>query len=205
MTSRRSGTARRLRSRRSSRGAAGSRNAPPNIPFPGFLNTNATQDVSVSVTKVAGRHTLKAGFYNTHSYKARAGDRSATRSARSTSSRTRRRRIRSTRRSDSPTRRSACFSSYQQASKYVEGDYVYNNIEGLHPGQLEGEQQADARLRRAPRAPAAAVRYARAGDEFPARRVGAVGSAACCTCRAARSRGAWNRVPGGEPAGEESG
>jgi hypothetical protein len=44
--------------------------APPNQQFPGFLNINRTQDVAVSVTKVAGRHTMKAGFYNNHSYKA---------------------------------------------------------------------------------------------------------------------------------------
>jgi hypothetical protein len=44
--------------------------APPNIPFPSYFNVNATQDVSLSLTKVAGRHTLKTGFFNTHSYKA---------------------------------------------------------------------------------------------------------------------------------------
>ena len=40
------------------------------MPFPGYLNVNKTNDVSISLTKVSGRHTLKAGFYNTHSYKA---------------------------------------------------------------------------------------------------------------------------------------
>jgi hypothetical protein len=44
--------------------------APPTQTFPGFLNINKTQDVAVSLTKVAGRHTLKGGFYNNHSYKA---------------------------------------------------------------------------------------------------------------------------------------
>lgn len=44
--------------------------APPCQRFPGFLNINRTQDVAASITKVAGRHTLKAGFYNNHSYKA---------------------------------------------------------------------------------------------------------------------------------------
>src|SRR5207237_5364769 len=44
--------------------------APPNVPFPGYLNINATNDVSISLTKVKGRHTMKGGFYNTHSYKA---------------------------------------------------------------------------------------------------------------------------------------
>ncbi len=44
--------------------------APPNQRFPGFLNINRTQDVAVSLTKISGHHTLKAGFYNNHSYKA---------------------------------------------------------------------------------------------------------------------------------------
>jgi hypothetical protein len=43
---------------------------PPNQQFPGFLNINKTQDVAISLTKVVGRHTMKAGFYNNHSYKA---------------------------------------------------------------------------------------------------------------------------------------
>ena len=33
--------------------------APPNTPFPGFLNINATDDVSISLTKVWGRHTVQ--------------------------------------------------------------------------------------------------------------------------------------------------
>src|SRR6266542_2284141 len=45
-------------------------NAPPTIGFPGWFNINATNDVAVSLTNVRGRHTLKTGFYNTHSYKA---------------------------------------------------------------------------------------------------------------------------------------
>jgi hypothetical protein len=44
--------------------------APPNQQFPGFLNINRTQDFAASLTKVAGRHTIKGGFYNNHSYKA---------------------------------------------------------------------------------------------------------------------------------------
>src|SRR5690606_37960033 len=38
--------------------------------YPGWLNVNKTQDFAVSLTKVAGRHTFKAGFYNNHSFKA---------------------------------------------------------------------------------------------------------------------------------------
>ena len=44
--------------------------APPNQRYPGWLNINRTQDVAASITKVMGRHTLKAGFYNNHSFKA---------------------------------------------------------------------------------------------------------------------------------------
>jgi hypothetical protein len=44
--------------------------APPNQRYPGWLNINRTQDYSVSLTKISGHHTMKAGFYNNHSYKA---------------------------------------------------------------------------------------------------------------------------------------
>jgi hypothetical protein len=44
--------------------------APPNQRYPGWLNINRTNDVSVSLTKVMGTHTVKAGFYNNHSFKA---------------------------------------------------------------------------------------------------------------------------------------
>ena len=43
---------------------------PPCQRFPGFLNINRTQDIAVSLTKIQGHHTFKAGFYNNHSYKA---------------------------------------------------------------------------------------------------------------------------------------
>jgi hypothetical protein len=44
--------------------------APPQQRYPGWLNINRTQDVAVSMTKVAGRHTIKGGYYLNHSYKA---------------------------------------------------------------------------------------------------------------------------------------
>jgi hypothetical protein len=44
--------------------------APPQQRYPGWLNINKTQDVAISLSKVAGRHTFKAGFYLNHSYKA---------------------------------------------------------------------------------------------------------------------------------------
>jgi hypothetical protein len=44
--------------------------APPQQRYPGWLNINRTQDVAISLTKVMGRHTIKGGFYNNHSFKA---------------------------------------------------------------------------------------------------------------------------------------
>ena len=59
--------------------------APPNQRYPGWLNINRTQDVAISMTKVAGRHTFKGGFYNNHSFKAQnTGVRSRERSTSTT-------------------------------------------------------------------------------------------------------------------------
>src|SRR4029078_3963489 len=49
---------------------AGQLPGPPNQLFPGFLIINRTQHVAISLTKVWGSHTFKAGFYNNHSFKA---------------------------------------------------------------------------------------------------------------------------------------
>jgi hypothetical protein len=104
-------------------------NAPPNIPFPGYFNINATQDVSISLTKVAGRHTYKMGYYQTHSYKAeQATDTNSFGTINFQQDTV----------GTNPFDTSfgfanaaiGTFSSYQQASKYVEGNYVYDNIEG---------------------------------------------------------------------------
>jgi carboxypeptidase family protein len=99
-------------------------NSPPNIPFPGFLNINATDDVSISLTKVAGQHTIKTGFYNTHSYKAQQqgnpfGTLTFTNDANNPLD------------AQFPFANAALgiFSQYQQQSRYIEGSYVYNNTE----------------------------------------------------------------------------
>jgi hypothetical protein len=42
---------------------------PPSVIYPGFLNINTTQDVAINLTKVMGRHTFKTGYYNNHSLK----------------------------------------------------------------------------------------------------------------------------------------
>ena len=98
--------------------------APPNTPFPGFLNINATDDISISLTKVAGRHTIKSGFYNTHSYKAqqRGGWNGTITFANDNNNP-----IDST--FGYANAALGIFSQYAQASKYVEGSFVYNNTE----------------------------------------------------------------------------
>ena len=102
-------------------------NAPPNMTYPGFLNINATKDVAFSVTKVAGRHTLKAGFYNNHSRKSQNQNSAATFGALNFSNDT-----------SNPIDAQfgfanaalGIFTSYNQLSRYIEGKYVYDNTEG---------------------------------------------------------------------------
>ncbi len=99
--------------------------APANPPFPGFLNINSTDDISVNLTKVHGRHSLKTGFYNNHSYKAqqRQGWAGTLSFANDT-----------TNPLDSQFGMAnaalGIFNSYNQFSKYVEGQFLYNNTEG---------------------------------------------------------------------------
>src|SRR4030095_14816361 len=90
-------------------------------------NINRTQDVAVSLTKVAGRHTMKGGFYNNHSFKApHVGVVCFHASVEF----------------DNDTNNTldtgfgyanaalGVFRRYQQASKFVEGSMLYNNTEG---------------------------------------------------------------------------
>jgi carboxypeptidase family protein len=99
--------------------------SPPNQPFASFLNVNRTWDVAISLTKVAGRHALKTGFYNTHSYKAqqRGGWNGTINFVNDTNNPLD---------STFPYANAALgiFRDYNQASKYVEGVFLYNNTEG---------------------------------------------------------------------------
>ncbi|MET0165503.1 MAG: carboxypeptidase-like regulatory domain-containing protein, partial [Vicinamibacterales bacterium] len=100
-------------------------NAPPNQRYPGWLNINRTQDVAISMTKVAGRHTFKGGFYNNHSFKAQ--NTGVT--------------FQGTVNFDNDTNNLldtgfgyanaavGVFQRYQQAEKFVEGSMKYNNTE----------------------------------------------------------------------------
>ncbi len=100
---------------------------PPNVPYSGYLNKNATDDVSFSITKVAGNHTFKAGFYNTHSYKAQQQNSAATFGTYNFQNNT-----------ANPLDSQFPFSNallgivnnYNQASTYIEGSFVYHNTEG---------------------------------------------------------------------------
>jgi hypothetical protein len=103
---------------------------PPNLAYPAFLNTNPTQDVSVSLTKVLGRHTMKAGFYSNHSLKQQnlnqrnalpfQGDLSFANDT------------------NNPLDTGfgfanaalGVYTAYTQQSSFVEGKFVYNQIEG---------------------------------------------------------------------------
>ena len=104
--------------------------APPNLAYPAFLNTNPTQDLAVSLTKVAGRHTMKAGFYSNHSLKQQnlnqrnalpfQGDLSFANDT------------------NNPLDTGfgfanaalGVFTAYTQQSSFVEGKFIYNQIEG---------------------------------------------------------------------------
>lgn len=103
-------------------------NAPPNLGFPGWFNINHTKDFSVSLTKVWGRHTLKGGFYNTHSFKAEQVSNNAFGTLNFQQDAV----------GTNPFDTSfgfanaaiGTFSSFLQAQKYVETSAIYNNREG---------------------------------------------------------------------------
>lgn len=48
-------------------------NQPPNAPYPSSFNINQTMDIAVSVSKLAGQHTLKAGYSRIRGFKAESG------------------------------------------------------------------------------------------------------------------------------------
>ena len=131
------------------------------------------------MTKVAGRHTMKAGFYNNHSFKAQnvgAGGianlsfqgyvdfGNDTNNALDTGFGY----------ANAATRRVHAVPAGLEVRRR---QHALQQHRGLHPGQLEGEQPADAGLRRALHAPAAAVRPVPADVELLPRPVDGVGAA----------------------------
>ena len=103
--------------------------APPNQRYPGWLNINRTQDVAISLTKIAGRHTIKGGFYNNHSYKAQNVGAGGGLSFQGT--------VNFGNDNNNPldtgfgyaNAATGIFTQYQQAEKFVEGSMIYNNTE----------------------------------------------------------------------------
>ena len=103
--------------------------APPSIVFPGWVNYTAMQDLSISATKLAGRHTLKAGFYWNQGYKAQNLGIGGSLPFHG--------RVDFGQDSNNPIDSGfgfanaalGVFNSYSQQSKFIEGDYIYNNIE----------------------------------------------------------------------------
>ena len=201
---RRSGTARACCCRRASAwGNRVSNNtpnyAPPNIGFPS-QNVASSMDVSISLTKVWGRHTIKTGFYNQYSNKQQvqggaAGGPSLNFQQDAVGT--------------NPCDTSfgfsnaaiGCFSSYSQGSKGVEGEYIYYNTEGYVQDNWRVNSPPDARLRRPAGAPDPAVRRARPGLELLRRAVEPLRGAGAVRRGLRQRRVSVHRH---QPAGDES-
>jgi hypothetical protein len=105
--------------------------APPSLVYPAFLNTNPVQDVSISLTKVMGRHTAKAGFYLNQSRKAQNLNQRNALPFQGV--------INFGNDTNNPLDSGfgfanaaiGVFSSYTQQGSFVEGDFRYRNVEGF--------------------------------------------------------------------------
>jgi hypothetical protein len=100
--------------------------APPNQRYPGWLNINRTQDVAISLTKLAGRHTMKAGFYNNHSFKAQNVGGTGFQGAVQFDNNTNNTLDTSFGYANAAV---GVFNQYTQSSRFVEGSMIYNNTE----------------------------------------------------------------------------
>ena len=100
--------------------------APPNQRYPGWLNINRTQDFAISLTKIAGRHTVKAGFYNNHSFKAQNVGGTGFQGAVQFDNNTNNTLDTSFGYANAAV---GVFNQYTQSSKFVEGSMLYNNTE----------------------------------------------------------------------------
>jgi hypothetical protein len=106
--------------------------APPSLIFPSYLNVNHTQDVAISLTKVWGQHTIKGGFYLNHSWKAQNTG------AGGVSNLYWQGYVSFANDTNNPLDSGFGFSNavlgvfdqYLQQSTYVEGSFLYNNVEG---------------------------------------------------------------------------
>jgi hypothetical protein len=103
---------------------ANSANTPPNNSYPGFADHTNVYDLALSLTKVTGRHTVKMGFYEQHALKQQ--NRGAPFGTLTFSNDT-----------SNPLDSQygyanaalGTFSQFSQASKFIEGTWIYNNTE----------------------------------------------------------------------------
>ena len=181
-------------------------NAPPSLGFPGFMNVNRTQDFSISLTKLVGGHTFKAGFYLNHSYKAQnlgAGGGSSFQGA-----------ISFANDAANPLDTGfgfanaalGVFTSYQQQSKFVEGSFIYDQIDWYIQDnwKVNSRLTLDYGLRFVNQRPQ--YRSVPAVIEFFPRAVECVGGASAVRCRLREQRQPllWQHQPSGEEPGDGS-
>jgi len=103
---------------------------PPSFAYPGFLNTNPVQDISASLTKVAGRHTMKVGFFYQTSQKSQNLNQRNALPFQGT--------LNFGNNTNNPIDTGfgfanaalGIFSDYTQQGNFIEGDFRYKNIEG---------------------------------------------------------------------------
>jgi hypothetical protein len=103
--------------------------APPSLTYPGFLNTNPVQDISASLTKVIGQHTVKTGLYFQTSQKAQNLNQRNALPFQGI--------INFGNDTNNPLDSGfgfanaalGIFSSYTQQGNFIEGDFKYRNIE----------------------------------------------------------------------------
>ena len=100
---------------------------PPSIGYPGFMNINRIQQTQLSVTKILGNHNAKAGFYFEHSYKAQNAQNAVNFNGTLNVG------VDSSNPIDSQMAFSnfalGIFTSYAQATRFLEGNWAYNNLE----------------------------------------------------------------------------
>ena len=91
------------------------------------MNINRIQQTQMSVTKILGNHNAKAGFYFEHSYKAQNAQNNINFNGNlniAVDTETR-----STRRCPFSNLATGVFSTFAQATRFLEGNWAYNNIE----------------------------------------------------------------------------
>ncbi len=162
-----------------------------------FTNENITYDALANLSKICGSHSTKFGVYFQHSYKPQSIFASFNSQINFIDD------------SNNPfdtgygyaNAATGVFNTYTQASKFAIPDWKLQEPRVVRAGQLEGQPQAHARLRRPLLLHDAAVGHVAAGLELPARpvRLGQRGqrstgrSASAPTRARARTGAAWTR------------